>query len=791
MELREKISKAARLLELGKNDEAIQILQSDESPKDADSLALLARAYAQRGDVRGDVHASQFFAKRAAEFRAKTDELRAIQAIGDFRKERYDEAAKEFAHFVSEKSPASSQFLFGLSLLYTGREADGRTWLERAAKKDPRLQAKIEEAGRYFRKPGEMKRPPAGNMYESVIDRLRASDGREIPAPYAHQPLSTFRGTGSEPRDLDWSAKNVPCQDHCPAGTNIPEYLDAIYRGEYDRAYRINLWDNVFPGMLGRVCARPCEEKCRHGWEGLGQSVAICWSKRSASDHREPAFVKLPSLFEPSGKRVGVVGSGVAGLAVARQLALLGHEVTVYEKHKRPGGMMNQGIPEFRLPRDVVAREIEQVKACGVTIECGKGIGKDIPLSTLYETFDAVVLAAGTLDPNKLDLPGANLSGIQHGLEFLLEVNEFGRTAIGKKVIVIGGGFTAMDCARTAWRLGVGSVRVLYRRSSREMLITPGELEELEQEGISMEFMISPVEYLGDKQGRLRAVKFVKNELGDPDGSGRRRPVPIQGSEFEVEADTVLLATGQFPDTAWIDGALREKLVDGEGHRLCSGEFRTPDEKIFMAGDFSLGASSLILAIGHAKKAARAVDLFLTGQDRLKDVVRVEDAPATGRIREMDAVPLTAMPSLDVEDRTLKAEVEKGLTKELAVEEAQRCYLCHYKFEIDHDRCIYCDWCIKAMPRPNCILKVKELVRDAQGRTVNFEIARTSEEVKYIYINQEDCIRCHACVLACPVHCIHVQKVTKDTVPCAGSPGTARNAEQALTAWFHEAETAG
>lgn len=768
MELREKISKATTLLAGGNCDQAITILQSGEAPKDAAVLALLAKAYAERGDVRGDVYTSRFFAKRAQVMGDKADELFAIQAVGAFRKEQYGDAAEAFSKFIKESSPASSQFLYGLSLIYSGQDTLGRVWLERAVQKDHRLRDKAKDLGRYLRKPGDVKSPPSGNMYESKIEKLRASADPDIAAPYDHQPLSKFRGKGTAPKDFDWSAKNVPCQHNCPAGTNIPEYLHAIYCGEYDRAYRINLWDNVFPGVLGRVCARPCEEKCRHGWEGLGKSVAICWSKRSAADHRKNPFVKLEPLFESSGKRVAVVGAGVSGLAVARQLALLGHDVTVYEKHKNPGGMMNQGIPEFRLPREVVNHEIEQIKACGVRIECGKMIGKDIPLEILRDKFDAVVIAAGTLRPNWLDLPGSELPGIYHGLEFLLAVNESGRTSIGKKVIVIGGGFTAMDCARTAWRLGAKSVRVLYRRSVREMLITPGELEELEHEGIAMEFMISPVEYLGDAKGRLRAVKFIKNELGDPDESGRRRPVPVPGSEFEAEADTVLLATGQFPDTVWIHGALKEKLVDGKENILRAGEHRTLEEKIFMAGDFSQGASSLIRAIGHAKKTARAVDHFLMGQDRFQDFVTVEDAPSTGRIREMDAVPLTPMPTIENKDRTLKAEVEKGFTEMLAAEETQRCYLCHYKFEIDHDKCIYCDWCIKAKPRPRCILKVKELACDEQGRTVDFKIAATSEETKFIYINQEDCIRCHACVQACPVNCISVQKVSKITACCRG-----------------------
>jgi len=761
MELHVKITKASDFLESGMIDEAIDWLRRGEAPKAAAEFQLLSRAYALRGDMRGDVYASRFFARRALCAGADTGELAAILATGAFRKEDYDEASQQFAKFVTADSPASSQFLYGISLLYCGRESAGMQWLRAAVKKDPGLKEMARAAGRYRPGAGPIRRPSAGDMTETKIDSLCASRGKELPAPYDHQPLSKFRGMAVEPKDFDWSAKNVPCQHHCPAGTNIPEYLNAVYRGEYDRAYRINLWDNVFPGVLGRVCSRPCEEKCRHGWPGLGQSVAICWSKRAAADHRQEPFVKLGPLFEPSGKKISVVGAGPAGLSAARQLALLGHDVTVYERHKDPGGMMNQGIPEFRLPRAVVRHEIEQVRACGVRIECGKQVGREVRLEDLRRDSDAVVIAAGTLRPNLLDLPGADLKGIEHGLEFLLDVNEFGRIHAGKEVIVIGGGFTAMDCARTAWRLGAESVRVFYRRSAHEMLMTPGELEELDREGIPMEFMVSPAEYLGDGSGKLRAVRFVRNELGEPDASGRRRPLPVAGSEFEVPAAAVLLATGQFPDLGWIPEALRQKL----GH---PGSLKTADEKIFLAGDFSQGESSLIRAIGHAKQTAREVDRFLTGRDRLADAVFVEDAPGTGRIREMDSVALTPMPALEIPGRGLRDEVERGFTETLAVEEAQRCYLCHYKFEIDHDRCIYCDWCIKAKPRPHCILKVRELVKDAEGRIVGFEPAPSSEETKFIYINQEDCIRCHACVHACPVDCIRVQKVSRNTVTCDG-----------------------
>ncbi|HTS53651.1 MAG TPA: FAD-dependent oxidoreductase, partial [Burkholderiales bacterium] len=271
-------------------------------------------------------------------------------------------------------------------------------------------------------------------------------------------------------QDFHWLRENIPCQTACPAGTDIPGYLEAVYHGRFQEAYEINLRDNVFPAVLGRVCSRPCEAACRHGWVRNGQSVAICFSKRSAADfyHRQP--IVLPKLFPPSGRRVAVVGSGVAGLAAARDLARFGHALTVFEKHRAPGGMLNQGIPAFRLPRDLIEFEVAQVLALGVEMRCGLAIGGDVALADLVDEFDAVVMAAGTLRPNVLELPGGDLAGVEHGLDFLLQVNEFGRRNIGRRVVVIGGGYTAMDCSRTALRLGAGKVEVRYRRGRRDMV---------------------------------------------------------------------------------------------------------------------------------------------------------------------------------------------------------------------------------------------------------------------------------------------------------------------------------
>lgn len=545
-------------------------------------------------------------------------------------------------------------------------------------------------------------------------------------------------GTCSAAKDFQWMETSVPCQKACPAGTDVPAYLAALANGDPAAAYAINLRDNIFPAVLGRVCSRPCESTCRHGYDGLGEPVAICFSKRSAADFKDQTPMLIEPWFPATGKRIAIVGSGVAGLAAARNLALLGHAVTVYEKHSKPGGMLNQGIPEFRLPRDIIDREIGQVAALGVEIVCNAPITN---IHELTDLFDAVVVAAGTLKPNLPELPGRELPGIRHGLDFLLEVNETGTADIGNRVIVIGGGFTAMDCARTARRLGAQTIewdlKVLYRRSRDAMRVTPCELEELDNEGIPLECHATPLAYIAE-QGKLAGMRFVRT------GSAE---------EFTIPADTVLLATGQFPDDLL---ALEQ------------------NEKVFLAGDFAQGATSLIEAIAHAKVAVEKIDEFLMGELRMRQVVVVENATATGRTRAMDAIERQPMPARPVVDRNLPSEVELGYDATAAQTEAERCYQCNHKFEIDQDKCIKCDWCLKAKPRPECILMLKELRHDDEGCIVSWDVADSMREMNMIWINQDECIRCGACLLACPVDAINLQKVALSTERSGDEPGTTR-----------------
>jgi formate dehydrogenase major subunit len=578
--------------------------------------------------------------------------------------------------------------------------------------------------------------------------------------------LTQTEGESSHPRDIDWVETNIPCQVACPAGTDIPGYIEAINNGKLDEAYAINFRDNVFPGVLGRVCARPCEDACRHGRPNNGESVAICSLKRSSHDLGGSLKVP-PNVKKPSGYCVAVVGAGVAGLATARDLALDGHKVIVYEKHHRPGGMLVQGIPSFRLPRDVIELEINQVLSLGIELRCGVNIGDDESLDVLVQSHDAVVLAAGTLKGNRLNIPGDNLPGIEHGLNFLMEVNECGRQEIGSRVTVIGGGYTAMDVARTAVRLGADTT-VYYRRGQEHMVVLPGEVQELLNENGTMNYFQAPHQFSGKTS--VERVEFLKTFISIQ--GGRQVLGNEEGSSVEINTDSVILATGQQADTHWVSGQIGGSIMSAQSGLSIVNEYHTPNPKVFVAGDFATGATTLIDAISHGRKAASRVTQFLTGASLPIRKVKIEKkkfaADFTGgqfpRTQEMNVIPIQPVPVIDATERYDGAEVELGYDQALTDQAGKRCYLCHYKFEIDNRLCVLCDECVKVKPTEDCILPISNLSLDDNGSVIKYKELQKGESDSLYYnqlwINQDKCIRCGQCEAVCPVGAITIQKVS-------------------------------
>lgn len=574
--------------------------------------------------------------------------------------------------------------------------------------------------------------------------------------------LSIAEGQGYAPKDFHWLEKSVPCQFGCPAKTDIPAYLSAIALGDYDSAYRINLRANVLPAVLGRICTRPCEPLCRHGNNGLGDPVAICFSKRSAADFAQHEHHILPALFAPSGKKVAVIGAGPSGLAAARDLVLLGHSVAVYERYPVAGGMLTQNIPPFRLPRKIVAREIEQIEHQGVTIHCGVEVGRDITIAQLLEQNDGLIVACGCTQPVLPEIDGMEAEGILHGSLFLRRLIEGNEDVAGLRVAVIGGGFTAVDCARGALLSGAASVTIYYRRQRQDMTLTPGEFEAMSEEGVDIQFLVSP-KRIQSNNGKVEGIQFVRNRVCVDGTSGHKSQVEqICGSEFAVQTDILLLATGQAPSWEFLEKA-NPSIIAGSQFSIDRQRLpRTPIEKLFVAGDLGAGSSSVIEAIASGRRCAEIVDTCLMGEQRLQSAISV--FPGRDHFRDMadNNIERQRMNHLDLRQRTFSGEVEQGFTGAVAGLETRRCYLCSYKYEIDTSRCIYCDLCCEVKPQPHCILKVSGLQQDQERRIHDYILTgqNFAPENQFVYrINPEQCIRCNRCLEVCPVHCISVQSV--------------------------------
>jgi formate dehydrogenase major subunit len=476
-----------------------------------------------------------------------------------------------------------------------------------------------------------------------------------------------------------------PCQVECPAGIDIPGFISLLACRQEDDAIRLIKEALPFPASLGRVCPRPCEQQCRRICHD--DAVSICFLKRYVADTdlmRPAPYV--PEVAKPTGKRVAIIGAGPAGLSAAFYLRRLGHEVTVYDAHDEPGGMLRYGIPAYRLPRDILAKEIDIIRKMGASIECGKRLGRDFTIASLAKKYNALFLAIGAQSASDMRVEGEKEGGALPGIDFLEEVAKGKKVSLGDDVVVVGGGNTAIDAARTSVRLGAKRVTILYRRTREEMPANAVEIEAAIHEGVQMRFLAAPTSMA--RTGTGTVLTCIQMKLGEPDASGRRRPVPIEGSEFTLEASAVIAAIGQGVDTDDLDpDASSIKLTKWQTLDVNPTTFETSKHGIFAGGDCATGADVAVTAIAAGRKAATSIDQYLKGE-RITGEARgylhlmassPKGAPEElqAQIAAKEAPPRTPMPELAVASRVATfEEVETGFVPEEARREAERCLGC-------------------------------------------------------------------------------------------------------------------
>lgn len=418
---------------------------------------------------------------------------------------------------------------------------------------------------------------------------------------------------------------NPRCVGHCPVGLKIPRFVEQVKLGNFAEAARIIAQDSSLPAICGRVCPQEtqCEGGCILGVKG--EALSIGRLERFVADWARENGVETAQRAEPNGHRVAVIGSGPSGLACASDLARMGYDVTIFEMLHKAGGVLQYGIPEFRLPKEkVVEKEIDNVRALGVKIETNVVIGRTLTIDDLMdrEGFEAVFIGSGAGLPKFMDIPGENLNGVFSANEYLTRSNLMKAfrsdsdtpIRIGRKVAVVGGGNVAMDAARTALRLG-SEVTIVYRRTEKELPARAEEVHHAAQEGIIFNMLTNPVEILGDEKGCVRGLRCIKMALGEPDASGRRSPVPVEGSEFDIEADVVIMALGTSPNPL-ISGTTGGLEVNRKGCLVATEDGATTREGVFAGGDAVTGAATVILAMGAGRRGAASIDNYIKTKNR-------------------------------------------------------------------------------------------------------------------------------------------------------------------------------
>ncbi len=581
----------------------------------------------------------------------------------------------------------------------------------------------------------------------------------------------------------------APCQLACPANTDCQGYVGLIANGKFDDALKLIKEKIALPASIGRVCPHPCEKACRRG--KVEEPINIAQLKAFAADLDLKGDAYLPEIAEETGKKVAIVGGGPAGLTAAFYLRRMGHQVTVFDMMEKMGGMLRYGIPQYRLPKEVLDSEISVIEKTGVKLVNNVKFGKDITLDMLKSVNDAVILAPGAWKSTPMRVKGEDIKGVYGGIDFLRSVIKGEKVDIGERVAVCGGGNTAMDACRTAVRLGAKEVYVIYRRTQQEMPAEEIEIKESMEEGVIYKFLTNPVEIHGEN-GRVSAMTLQLMELGEPDASGRRRPVAIEGKTEYLPVDSVIMAIGQKFDSTDFSGI---ELTDRGTILADEDTFKTNIDGVFAIGDATnKGASIAIAAIGEADKCVKVVDAYLKGEEydtaekyiSKRDEDRIDLSGKTPQ-------PRTVAQVLDAQDRKNNFnEVSLGLTQEEAQKEAQRCLECgcreYFKckllsvaqrYDIHPERfagempqkytrddnafierntakCILCGLCLRSCKEVVNISAIGLL-----GRGFKSSVAPAFA----LPLDQTKCTNCGLCVKLCPTGALTEKSALKKQVP--------------------------
>ncbi|MGB9740313.1 MAG: FAD-dependent oxidoreductase [Candidatus Bathyarchaeia archaeon] len=551
--------------------------------------------------------------------------------------------------------------------------------------------------------------------------------------------------------------KLPPCRSACPAHVNVQGYVSLIQRGKFREAVEIIRKDMPFPAICGRVCFSPCEDACAR--TNVDQAVAIRALKRIVADiEREQGRVKPEPIPKKYSEKVAIIGAGPAGLTAAYELAKLGYPVTVFERMAEPGGMMRYCIPNFRLEKFVVTNEIAYIKDLSVEIKTGVEFGKDITLESLRKDgYKAIFLAIGTQKGMKLNVPGEELEGVVNAVDFLRAISLGEPIKVGERVAVIGGGNTAIDAARTAKKLGAKEVIILYRRSREEMPALPHEIAEAERDGVKFYFLVAPKQIIGEN-GKVKAVECLRMRLGEPDKSGRRKPIPISFSEHQYEVDMVIPALGQVLELSCVPPELLDKEARAPSIKVDFTTMETNVKGVFAGGDMATGPANIIEAVGAGKKAAVSIHLYLRGQD--PRIAREEKIEETTWVKNWGYVKK--------KERRYEPPLEKP---HLSFEEARE-YLEKLKRQARFEafRCLGCGPCAECLASMDLCEGDKAVVDE--GKCVGCNVcavvcpvgAIKKNEKGVAQVDEELCKGCGLCAARCPERAITMKKLSNEQI---------------------------